>query len=67
MDMPISLSAMRALSTSVSLITALQALAIILPQPQHLSIPLTKRSTLRTADGHVDPATIRAYVSSTEA
>lgn len=58
---------MRALSATVSLITGLQALAIILPQPQHLSIPLTKRSTLRTADGHVDPASIRAYVSSTEA
>ncbi|KAG1856649.1 acid protease [Suillus subalutaceus] len=56
---------MRALS--VSLIAALQALAITLPQSQPLSIPLTKRSTLRTADGYVDPASIRAHISSTEA
>ncbi|KAG2139032.1 aspartic peptidase domain-containing protein [Suillus clintonianus] len=54
-------------SLSVSLIAALQALAIALPQPHPLSIPLTKRSTLRTADGYVDPASIRAYISSTEA
>ncbi|KAG2028391.1 aspartic peptidase domain-containing protein, partial [Suillus americanus] len=58
---------MRALSVSLILISALQALAITLPQPQHLAIPLTKRSTLRTADGHVDPASIRAYICSTEA
>lgn len=64
LDIPISLTAMRALS--VSLITALQALAIILPQ-SHLSIPLTKRSVLRTTDGHVDPASIRAYIHNTEA
>ncbi|KAG2075790.1 acid protease [Suillus decipiens] len=56
---------MRALS--VSLIAAFQALAIILPQPQPLSIPLTKRSTLRTADGHVDPASIRTSICNTEA
>lgn len=37
-----------------------------MPQPQPLSIPLTKKSALRTADGHVDPASIRAYISSTE-
>ncbi|KAG2132860.1 aspartic peptidase domain-containing protein [Suillus bovinus] len=57
---------MRALS--VSLIATLQVLAITLPQPQPLSIPLTKRSTLRpTADGHgpVDPASIMAYIGST--
>lgn len=55
---------MRALS--VSLMAALQALAITLPQPQPLSIPLTKRSSLRTDDGYVDPASIRAHISSTE-
>lgn len=56
---------MRALS--VFLIAALQVLAITLPQPRHLSIPLTKRSTLRTADGHgsVDPTSIMAHISST--
>lgn len=42
-------------------------MAITLPQPKPLSIPLTKRSTLRTADGYVDPASIRAHISSTEA
>ncbi|KAG0706463.1 aspartic peptidase domain-containing protein [Suillus ampliporus] len=54
-------------SLSVSLIAALQALVVALPQPIPLSISLTKRSTLRTADGHVDPASIRAHISSTEA
>ncbi|KAG1799383.1 aspartic peptidase domain-containing protein [Suillus plorans] len=56
---------MRALS--VFLIAALQVLAITFPQPRHLSIPLTKRSTLRTADGHgsVDPTSIMAHISST--
>ncbi|KAG1749570.1 aspartic peptidase domain-containing protein [Suillus lakei] len=55
-------------SLFLSSIAALHALAVALPQPHpDLSIPLTKKSTLRTADGYVDPASIRAHISSTEA
>jgi hypothetical protein len=59
-----SFTTMRALF--VSLIAAFQALAIILPQPQPISIQLTKRSTLGTADGHVDPASTRTSICNTE-
>ncbi|KAG2139040.1 aspartic peptidase domain-containing protein [Suillus clintonianus] len=48
-------------------ITALQALVVALSQPVPLSISLTKKSSLRTADGYVDPASIRAHISSIEA
>ncbi|KAG2040257.1 aspartic peptidase domain-containing protein [Suillus americanus] len=48
-------------------IAALQALVVGLPQPQPLSIPLMKKSTLKIADGYVDPASIRAHISSTKA
>jgi cathepsin D len=54
-------------SLLLSSLAALQALVVGLPQPQPLSIPLTKRSTLRNADGYVDSASIRAHISSTEA
>ncbi|OJA19217.1 hypothetical protein AZE42_06771 [Rhizopogon vesiculosus] len=52
---------------SVLSIAALQALVIASPQSLPLSIPLAKKSTLKTADGHVDPVSIRAHISSTEA
>ncbi|KAG1778406.1 aspartic peptidase domain-containing protein [Suillus placidus] len=55
-------------SLFLSSIAALHALAAALPQPHpDLSISLTKKSSLRTADGYVDPASIRAHIISTEA
>ncbi|KAG2139036.1 aspartic peptidase domain-containing protein [Suillus clintonianus] len=57
------------LSLFISSIAALHALAVALPgpQPHPLSIALTKSFTLRNADGLVDPASIRAHITSTEA
>lgn len=54
-------------SLFLSSIAALYALAVALPQPHPLSISLTKKSTLKTADGRVDPASLRAHISSAEA
>ncbi|KAG1854807.1 aspartic peptidase domain-containing protein [Suillus subalutaceus] len=54
-------------SLLLSSIAALQALVVGLPQPQPLSIPLMKKSTLKIADGYVDLASIRAHISSKEA
>ncbi|KAJ8591472.1 acid protease [Rhizopogon salebrosus TDB-379] len=51
----------------VSLIAALQVLVVAFPQALPLSISLTKQHTLKTTDGHVDPASIRAHISSIEA
>lgn len=51
----------------LSIIVGLQALVVASPQSLPLSTSLTKESTLKTADGHVDLASIKAYISSTEA
>lgn len=54
-------------SLCLSSIAALHALTLALPQPHpDLSIPLIKKSSLSTADGFVDPASIRAHILSTE-
>ncbi|KAG1819767.1 aspartic peptidase domain-containing protein [Suillus subaureus] len=54
-------------SLLLSSIAVLQALVVGLPQPQPLSIPLMKKTTFKIADGYVDPASIKAHISSTEA
>ncbi|KAG2748322.1 acid protease [Suillus brevipes Sb2] len=55
-------------SLCLFLIAALHALTVALPQPHpDLSIPLIKKSSLSTAEGFVDPASIRAHIFSTEA
>ncbi|KAG1768957.1 aspartic peptidase domain-containing protein [Suillus occidentalis] len=54
-------------SLCLSSIAALHALTVALPQPHpDLSIPLIKKSSLSTADGFVDLASIRAHILSTE-